>query len=84
MIDYALAMRPFSVFRKLFGGKVPPPRHTELHGPRADPPRSHLRRLPIFTAWASPAMNWHAVVLRFEPIPCRSFSTSTCRNDRFR
>ena len=39
VIDYALAMRPFSGFKKMLGGKAPAAGDAELHVARADPLR---------------------------------------------
>ena len=60
LIDYALAMRPFSVVPQAAEDQAPAAGDVQLHVAGADPLRPAGVPRPTFTASASPAMNWPA------------------------
>ena len=68
VIDYALAMRPFSVFKKMLREEGTAAGDAQLHVARADPLRVADARRPIFTASGSPAMKSLAAGPRSGPI----------------
>ena len=72
MIDYALAMRPFSAVQEHVRRQGSAAGDAELHVARADPLRVAAPVVPIFTASGSPAMNWPAGGRRSGPTRSRS------------
>ncbi len=49
VIDYALAMRPFSIFKKMVGGEGAAARDAQLHVARADPVRAAAPSADIYS-----------------------------------